>query len=92
MLTTRPLPYNASALAMTTALSEDLNLTVLSVKEDCCDEQMGRKWTIEFGSGDEYVVLCKKTALCHRVRLLCDVARRINAPLLSLITVFTKSW
>lgn len=53
VLTTRPLPYNASALAMTTALSEDLNLIVLSIKEDCCDVQMGRKWTIEFGSGEE---------------------------------------
>lgn len=53
MLTTRPLPYDANASIITTALSEDLNLSAAAVEVDCCDQQLGRKWTIEFYSGTQ---------------------------------------
>ncbi|CAM9763265.1 unnamed protein product [Pylaiella littoralis] len=50
MLTTRPLPFDTNSSSMATALSQDLNLTTASVSVDCCDEQGGRKWTMEFYS------------------------------------------
>lgn len=51
MITTRPLPYDADASVLATALSEDLNLTTASVSVDCCDAQGGRKWTLELNPG-----------------------------------------
>lgn len=51
VLTTRPLPFDANSSLMATALSQDLNLTTASVSVECCDEQGGRRWIMEFYSG-----------------------------------------
>lgn len=51
VLTTRPLPYDANSSLMATVLSQDLSLSTASVSVDCCDNQGGRKWIIEFDSG-----------------------------------------
>ncbi|CAM9102436.1 unnamed protein product [Scytosiphon promiscuus] len=50
MLTTRPLPYDANSSLMSTVLWQDLNLSTVSVSVDCCDEQGGRKWIMDFSS------------------------------------------
>lgn len=52
--TTRALPFDANATLLTTALSEDLNLTAANVDVDCCDAQLGRKWTITFEDGEDF--------------------------------------
>lgn len=51
-LTSRALPVDANATLMATVLSEDLNLTTSSVEVECCDEQLGRKWTLTFEDGE----------------------------------------
>ena len=50
------------------ALSEDLNLAVADIVVDCCDEQLGQKWTIEFNSGETFFL--GRTALCTNYRTM----------------------
>ncbi len=43
VVTTRSIPHNATSSDIAAAISEDLELDVVSVTVDCCDSQEGRK-------------------------------------------------